>query len=190
LNVVCDWAVKAGACVEREPDLRDASHSVRPDALVLCDGGVSLVDVSVTNPTAVSYSTKSAEHDLSAARAREKSKTVKYFDQAVSEHAHFVPFVLESFGAVGEQALNFIRALGSEAVAHGRFSSETSFANGMLRALSIALQKGNAQVASGGIRNTLRIHQARQPVPGKNPRGRPRKDISAFEFVTACMSSA
>jgi hypothetical protein len=49
-----------------------------------------------------------------AITGRETSKHTKYDDYATSAHASFVPFVLETYGRLGKEALAFIDLLISE----------------------------------------------------------------------------
>ena len=79
------------------------------------------------------------------------AKISKYRKVAEAESAFFVPFVLETFGGFGTQALKFVSdvtSLAKENLSLGQ--AESDFRGSMVRCLAIALQKGNAHVALSG----------------------------------------
>ena len=88
---------------------------------------------------------------LSAAHLRERQKVSKYRKVAEGESAIFVPFVLESWGGFGTQALKFVSDVASLARENLSLAqSEPDFRGSMVRCLAIALQVGNAHVALCG----------------------------------------
>ena len=85
---------------------------------------------------------------LSAAHLRERQKVSKYRKVAEGESAIFVPFVLESWGGFGTQALKFMSDVASLARENLSLAQlEPDFRGSMVRCLAIALQVGNAHVA-------------------------------------------
>jgi hypothetical protein len=146
-EAICSWWEEPriyGGRPEDEPNRR-------PDAIVASHTVRYMIDVSVINPTAKSYlpTGKYAAH-------REKQKTKRYKQLARSEGCEFVPFVMESYGAWGEEATNFLRKISDE------YSSDEEEAAAFYRravcALSFALQSGNAHVAGVGC---IRTHGRR-----------------------------
>ena len=70
---------------------------------------------------------------------------------AEAESASFVPFVLETFGGFGIQALKFVSDVASLASENLSLAqAEPDFRGSMVRSLAIALQVGNAHVALCG----------------------------------------
>src|SRR6185437_10020972 len=61
-----------------------------------------------------------AKNDLHAAAARERAKHAKYKQLVDREALHFVPFVMESFGAMGAEASAFLLELRDYGLEHGR----------------------------------------------------------------------
>ena len=59
--------------------------------------------------------------------------------------------MLESFGAVGKDALRLVDILAKQAEYRKEGVTKRAFANQMLTRLSIALQRGNALVYSQGL---------------------------------------
>jgi hypothetical protein len=110
----------------------------RPDVHIFFPSSRTM-DVSVIHPGAPSFAPQ-AHVPLSAAHTRERQKTSKYRKVAEAESASFVPFVLESFGGFGTQALKFVSdaaSLARESVSLAQ--SEPDFRS-MVRSLAIALQ--------------------------------------------------
>src|SRR6185437_1795210 len=96
-------------------------NRLRPDLRTVLDGTSLLLDVSIVHPFAPSLLPFTAS-PLGAARQRELEKLRKYDRLALDEGASFVPFVLESTGALGESAQRFVQLLASRALA-GEFAS-------------------------------------------------------------------
>src|SRR5690349_18515265 len=69
---------------------------------------------------------------LYAAVTRERFKHSKYDNIAADEKSPFTPFVMETFGGFGQEALSFLSA------------PRGAFRTHVIRALSVCLQKGNA----------------------------------------------
>src|SRR4051794_19692731 len=85
----------------------------RPDAVITGCIERWMIDVSVINPTSRSYKGTASGR----APAREAQKSKKFDELAAREQATFVPFVLETYGTWGADALEFLRTLADEAVA-------------------------------------------------------------------------
>jgi hypothetical protein len=122
----------------------------RPDVHIFFPSSRTMVDVSVIHPGAPSFA-RQAHVPLSAAHLRERQKISKYRKVAEGESAMFVPFVLESWGGFGTQALKFVSDVASLARENLSLAqSEPDFRGSMVRCLAIALQVGNAHVALCG----------------------------------------
>ena len=119
----------------------------------------SMLDVSVTNPTSPSYLRPGNERHC---RDVELLKVHKYRDLALADGCEFVPFVMESYGTWGQQAVHFLREL---AASHSNDpEAAAAFYRRSVAACSFALQAGNPHVASmGSLRHrTEEVHAARR----------------------------
>ena len=83
--------------------------------------GVLLVDVSVCQPTAKSYCSGSSKKVGSAAHNRELLKHVRYDNLATKQRALLFPFVLETFGYIGQEGQKLLRAISKEAALSGLY---------------------------------------------------------------------
>lgn len=128
------------AIIIREPRPYPGSDR-RPDLLTLLNYVLSHLDVSVTHPTCRTY-LRAAQSPLGAANERAKRKTASYLRLGVvpSAKVHIVPFVLETFGGVHEEARAFIA---KAAKLHAR---PAQWSRRLYQALSVTLQRGNARV--------------------------------------------
>jgi hypothetical protein len=129
-------------------------HSIRPDLkLVGSSGTPILVDVSVVHPvSATSLRSGSSQRRGTAVAARERQKGSKYNTFAARENSQFTGFCLESYGAFGQQAVNLLKLLATEGANNGIVIRKSEFVSHARSAISIALQRGNALVVSGGLR--------------------------------------
>ena len=85
-----------------------------PDLRVVMTPNATQVDVSGIHPLAPSYEHKVHGVPGHAAVMRENSKTSGYKDGAEADGDLFAPFVIESFGGLGEKALDLIKAISEE----------------------------------------------------------------------------
>ncbi len=139
-----------GLHVSIEPSWYDAKGGQdRPDAVITTHARSWLVDVSVVHSSAASYLSRFHTHlrPRAAAAQREKEKHGKYDGMADANGPGMtmVPFVLESFGAVGEEASAFIHTL-----AH-LSGDAAAFTRHAFDCLSVALQRGNARISKEGL---------------------------------------
>jgi hypothetical protein len=114
-----------------------------------------LVDVTVTRPTAKTELRLRRGAPLASAAAAEKRKHKSYDAACARDGSTMASFALESYGARGKQAQRLLLKLADA-------SDELSAQAFMLHAsaaLSVALQCGNADIASRGTQS-LRMHQA------------------------------
>ncbi len=157
IRLLCTFVRNAGGVPLIEPKGLDGTGGLRPDIQIHFPTGPVLVDGSITHPLSKSYVNMAAITSLSAAAAREHIKHLKYDALAVEEKSTFIPFVMETFGGYGKEALKFISRLGRgysdfqySPAPRGQFSKQ------LFNALSICLQKGNSLIQLMGCR------QARQ----------------------------
>jgi len=125
-----------------------AGSRLRPDLLLIDEGGVLAIDVSVTHPASKSRARASSRYPCSAANIRAREKRTKYgvwVLEAIEKEAKFFAFVFESFGACSEGVRSVVDLLASKACSLALCSFE-EFRSYAMFELSTALQHGNAEV--------------------------------------------
>ena len=128
-----------------------AEDKKRPDLEILVGPRRFLVDVSVVNPAAASYALKASTERLSAAAARETVKERKYESMAAEAKAEFFPFVVESVGGFGEKATAFVEQLVKATIDSHSAWCPHEVVYGIHRVVAIAVQRGNALMASAAM---------------------------------------
>ena len=104
-----------------EPRSEDSKVRDRLDIQLVGSQGVLLVDVSVCQPTAKSYCVASSRKAGSAAHKRELLKHARYDNLATRQRALLFPFVLETFGYIGQEGQKLLRAISKEAALSGPY---------------------------------------------------------------------
>ena len=115
-----------------------------------------LLDIAITNPTAPTNLSNS-QTLLGQATAYEKLKTRKYDALARAQHSNFIPFVIESYGGIGEKAQSFLSELSVFAHDHLTTYSHFDVVAGLRYAMACSVQRGNALIALAGYANAVRI---------------------------------
>jgi hypothetical protein len=161
-NVLGEYALKAGAIVEIEPQQRFPNSLKRPDLELILGSIRYLVDVSIAHPTN-SSNLGSGQITLGAALAREKKKILKYKEHAEALGAVFVPFVVESYGGLGNRAREFLKTLGVYALEHALTCSPREWASDLAHAIGCTVQRGNALIMqTGWARSSIADHHGQQ----------------------------
>jgi len=88
---------RAGEMVAKEVMMRSGK---RMDAKVFMSDRVLSIDVSIACPSVKSAKESASQVQLHAATTREAYKCSKYEDEVDEEGGDFVPFVLETYGAM------------------------------------------------------------------------------------------
>lgn len=165
-QAIVSWArQELGASYWLEPSVppghRSERGTRRSDILFHLGGKAWLVDVSVTHPLAPSLVKAASREVLSAARKREQVKIGDDDKGARMIGARCRPFVVETLGAIGEQARKFaneimdtaleVQGIGEEDIA----STKAEWSQALYQQVAVALQKGNALQILEGNRATL-----------------------------------
>ena len=143
------------------PDNRHA------DCGALLNGRYTHIDASVADPSAPHIAV-AAQTPLKAASDREKAKIKKYRVHCELGGDKFNAFVLESYGAWGAEAVQVLDAI----VGHARVMDLPEARQLRLETIwrvSIALQKGNAQVITQGCQYIWRRTQDSQDLAPSRP---------------------
>jgi hypothetical protein len=120
-----------------------AAGELRPDCLLIGAHKTVAIDVSVICPTAASYVRPAARTALAAAHVREAMKLAKYDALCAAHGWRMVPFVMESYGAFGRRALDFLGTM----LAYATEQNQPFVLKRARQELAVALQRGNAWVA-------------------------------------------
>ena len=199
VRVLRDLSKEAGMYCQIEPHLnpRTGVHSddrrKRPDAIISGAEARWMVDVSITTPTCQSF-LLDGEGKKGRAESREQQKTLKYGAIATAERCTFIPFVLESYGTMGTQAYTLLKAMAkqyaAQAFAHedeDTQKAERAYLSRALRAISFALQWGNAYIGLDGASRSrdasgmTRVARAPRAVAGGDGDGEHKGDAEASQ---------
>ena len=141
---------KAGIPVTREPSGLIPSSSLRPDGCSIIpwsQGKCIAWDVTCPDTLAASSVSGSAITAGHAAEHASNAKRMKY-QQLQSSH-YFAPIAIETLGAINEEAIELLNALGSRIIAKTGDSRERMF---LYQQLSMAVQRGNIACFTGSLR--------------------------------------
>lgn len=131
---------------EKEDDdnnVDENTSQLRGDLAVVCDTGGYLIDVSVVQADADTYIKQGAhEESRLAIKHMEKHKTEKYENFCLDAKLKMVPFVYDSYGCIGQQALVFLQKMSTLSPSPAEWLTHT------LNCLSMCLQRSNAQLLS------------------------------------------
>ena len=103
-------------------------------------------DNSMVNAQQDQYKTVSQQY-FGVTNAREQEKVSKYDTRVKREGKIFIPLIHDNFGALGQQALQFVQTCRLTAVANQRIPSRTShyyFSVPWIQRLSFAIVKNSA----------------------------------------------
>jgi len=121
--------------------------NIQPDLFIYSpDGSRYMIDVSIISPDSDSsvQQLRSNTKPLAAAEHRAKVKHSDYDTLAHDNSMSFIPFILETHGAISGETKEFLRLLSKNAAAPAQFYIYA------LRRLSVALQRANARVQAEG----------------------------------------
>ena len=124
----------------------EATTGRRPDVIVTFDDAVHTVDVSGIDPCCNSYVQQAARHTLHAAKDRETSKKRDYALLVQLFGHRFSPFVFETHGGLGPEAVAFVDLLCEHARTRPGEDVSGPFRFHLLSAISIIIQRANAQL--------------------------------------------
>ena len=143
-------AVAAGHSASIEPqerhlkDLRygDAGYGKRGDVLVSTVNDLLNIDVVVTHPASATYRKAAAKKPGSANRIAEGRKRR---DHGGGTGHRFVPFAIETYGRLGDAAIDLLKNWADDAATGGAIPRD-AFLIWLKREISVALMKGNSRM--------------------------------------------
>jgi hypothetical protein len=163
VEVLQRYLTEAGLTPLREEpfhETADLSQFCKPDLAYVVGGNLVFLDVSITHPAAGSAVARASRRAGAAAREREQEKLRRYTAAQRLHHATVVPFVLETYGAMGRMAQKCVRRIARYAADYAG-KSYRPFLAGMIAEIAMALQRGNGRVIEQG-RNCVRAGAARR----------------------------
>jgi hypothetical protein len=117
--------------------------------------GQKASDVTVRNPTCPSHLVAASKKSLSTATAPEREKTNKYKDIAEDNDATFVPFAIETYGGLGDEANKFVNTLIAAAKKLQYTWAPSEIVSSIRHSIGVAIQKENACIVLAGLRREL-----------------------------------
>lgn len=150
-DLLCRAFVNTGTLATREPHSLCTSGGKRPDGVTQVPwkrGRCLAWDVTCPNTFAQSHVHASSTLAGSAASVAEANKTAKYAD--IVAGVDFVPFVIETSGVWGEQAMTLVNEVGRRLAEVSHELRSTTF---LRQRLSVAVQRGNAFCVLGTLRS-------------------------------------
>ena len=133
----------AGALVQVEVK-SSGEERLRPDLEIVLHDQRLLVDVSVVHPASDGKRSYTA---LASARIVERRKAEKYKDFAAPRDARVLAFLLESYGAFGNDGMEVLKILRT-CLSQISLSVPSMSSRTMTEMVAICLQKGNAAVSA------------------------------------------
>ena len=144
-QLLCRYARSNGALARIEP--KDEASLV-PDGEIILPITTVLFDVSGVHPAALSHRRSNELNAGASILTRQTTKNGKYLSYATNLNAKFVPFVIDTYGWLGDPALRLIKEIEKEAF-HPRLGLPTSMritSTHFLPLLAVNWQRGNANV--------------------------------------------
>ena len=148
MQLLVKYARSVGVLASLSP--KDLSSLV-PDGEFFLSRETVLVDLSGTHPLSPSL-ISSQNTSQSAIERRAASKTSKYRQHCAALGARFIPFILDSYGSIGVEALRFIDVIESEAPLLGIQDPLRISKASFLSSLSHQWQSDNAAIVKQWLR--------------------------------------
>ncbi len=155
VRMLNSWITKLGAFSCVEPRRLSDEDERRPDIDVQLGNQRFLIDVTVRNPTCPSHLVAASKKSLATAAAAEREKTTKYRDIAKDNDATFVPFAIETYGGIGDEANKFVITLIAVAKKLQYTWAPSEIVSSIRHSIAVAIQKENACIVFDGLRREL-----------------------------------
>ena len=161
VDCIARAARRVGASARVEPrKLRFAADDRRPDIDVYLGADRFLVDASIRIP-------QPGDDALEATRLASRKKHDRYDAQAKAVKATVIPFIVETFGAWGDEALRFAKTLKRHVAAQfgGDDDAAREFYYHFCSELAVAVQRGNARVFETALQAARSSSDVELPCP-------------------------
>jgi hypothetical protein len=154
-QILSTWATRAGLSTVLEPYyLFEHQNNKRPDVQIVGHGDNIIVDVTVVDPTSHTHVTGSSNATLHTAMKLEQRKITRYSAEAKRHGFTLYPFALETYGGWGPTASKLLKHIYSMADTMSEYSrcwSSKEISRGIVDAVAVAVQKGNAAIIQQGL---------------------------------------
>ena len=159
--------LSGGLVAEHEPRLDGVDRS-RPDLAMFLDNQLVFTDVTVCHPTAPSLLAY-ARRPLGAAQLRVGLKHRRYDEICAKDGGSFVPFVLETSGALHRVSRELVRRIAGKLEVSGLASDHRALSAHILRCISFLLHRGNARVILQDLTLSKSTSRLRPPAASPPP---------------------
>jgi hypothetical protein len=159
VQVLSDWVTRIGGACQVEPRLmfntQDRPDQSRVDIRVALGGLNLLIDVAVIHPTSPSrIGGRPVMVPLGTTVEAENGKRGIYDARARAVGATFVPFVVETYGGIGEGAQHFMKSLAKFASTSGAPWSYDEALACIRTEIAMAIHRGKTRVVEKALQRS------------------------------------
>lgn len=147
-NAIREYLAAQCRSAQLSPRTEEGDGRLRPGDVYLPRwAGIqpAAIDVSVVNPLNAGVVSRAATDQGAAAAEAAERKCTKYAPYVAANNVSFIPFIMETFGGLGTDAIMFIKRLATQAARH-RGSEYKTEKKHLFQKLSITLQRGIASM--------------------------------------------
>jgi hypothetical protein len=142
-----------GAQVKREVKGLKRDSNIRPDLQLFFPGRMLLTDVAVSHPLTENLLARRASSGVT----RQQEKRRKYSSVATRLVAELLPFSVETYGGMADDAMKLVQAMGEEGEEAMGAWTKAEIMRYILSLTAVAVQRGNARVVLSGRMKSLRM---------------------------------
>jgi hypothetical protein len=146
-------ALLIGAQVRREVRGLQRDSNIRPDLQLFFPGRMLLTDVVVSHPLTSTFIAKRQSSGVT----RQGEKRRKYSSVASRLVAELLPFSVETYGGMADDAMKLVQAMGEEGEEAMGAWTKAEIMRYILSLTAIAVQRGNARIVLSGRMKSLRM---------------------------------
>ena len=147
-NDLRDYLASQCRTAHLAPRIEEQSDNIRPgDVFLPRWAGIrpAAIDVSVVNPLRAGAVAKSAQEQGATAAATAETKSKKYASYVATNNVSFIPFIMETYGGLGIEAISFVKRLATQVARH-RGTEYKMEKKHLFQKLSLTLQRGVARM--------------------------------------------
>ena len=121
----------AGGAATMEPSGLSADSGIRPDLQITFPNQHILTDVVISHPTCPSHMQAASTKQVATAEAAAITKHSTYDKLAITQHARFLPFSVETMGGMSVEAVELVEQIGLACRDHLTLATHESIARGV-----------------------------------------------------------
>ena len=149
VQIIKEAIERIGGLVTVEPRNLSDRDKKRGDLRVVLGAETYLIDVTIRNNTASSH--LCPDDNKRTLREAEAAKKRKYEDHCKPTTMIMVPFALDVYGSLGDEAIEFVDTLATYAKQNGTSDGERGVRDQLLDEISVTLQRHNARMISKAV---------------------------------------